>query len=76
MVHPAQQRDIAAIECVQQKFIKMICGLRALSYSEHLQHLDAVSLQRRRQQTDMLTMYKILHGQFWMHTIPTGHHIS
>jgi ribonuclease P/MRP protein subunit RPP40 len=62
--NPAQQCDIAAIERVQRKFTKRISGLRALSYGERLQHLGAVSLQRRRQHTDMLTMYKILHGNF------------
>jgi hypothetical protein len=62
--NPAQQCNIAAIERVQRKFTKRINGLRALSYGERLQHLGAVSLQRRRQHTDMLTMYKVLHGNF------------
>ena len=35
---------------------------KKLSYAEHLQKLDTLSLERRRQYADMVFVYKALHG--------------
>lgn len=41
----------------------MISGLRASTYEDKLSELEMTTLEERRHQTDMLQMWKIMHGQ-------------
>jgi hypothetical protein len=59
---PKLIRDINTVERVQRRFTKAIRGLGDLSYSERLKSLCTISLQQQRKFTDMVTIYKCLHG--------------
>ena len=50
------------MEDVQQQTVRMISGLRGDSYDEKLKEVGLCTLEERRHQTDMLQVYKILHG--------------
>ena len=60
--NPCLKTDSNKLERVQRRFTKSIAGLHELSYDERLQSLGALSLHNLRKRTDMLTVYKILHG--------------
>jgi len=49
--------DITVIENVQRRFTKRLPELRNLSYKEHLNKLNLVSLELRRLQFDDLIMF-------------------
>jgi hypothetical protein len=59
---PHLLKDIAAIERVQKFFTKNLRGLKNLSYTERLSILNQPSLATRRIRTDLIFLYKILHG--------------
>ena len=54
--------DIRNIESVQRRFTKKLCGLRDFSYQQRLTYLSAESLERRRLNQDLTTMFKIING--------------
>jgi ribonucleases P/MRP protein subunit RPP40 len=60
---PWLQTDIKILEKVQEKFVNMLSGLSGLSYEQKLQELNLESLEKRRQQADLVTMHKIMHRQ-------------
>ena len=59
---PWTQRDIDLLESVQQRAVRMISGLQATSYAGRLAELGMLSLQQRRILSDMVQVYKIIHG--------------
>lgn len=59
--NPWLKTDIDAVEKVQIKAINAICGLKSKSYNEKLKELNILSLELRRQQSDLVQTYKILH---------------
>ena len=59
---PWTQRDIDLLESVQQRAVRMISGLQATSYAGRLAELGMLSLQQRRILSDMVQVYKIVHG--------------
>ena len=59
---PFLKRDINALESIQRQFTKKISGLSGLPYNDRLRELGALTLEHRRRYTDMVTVYKYLHG--------------
>jgi hypothetical protein len=59
---PYLQADVLAVEHVQRKFTKSILGLRDATYQQRLQALNALSLVNRRIHSDMVLVYKAMHG--------------
>ena len=59
---PWNAEDIKKLEKIQEKAIKMICGLSSQSYEEKLKELQLESLSDRRKRLDMIQTYKILKG--------------
>ena len=58
---PYIQKDITLLENVQRRFTKSISKLHNLPYTTRLHSLDIPSLSCRRIQTDLATVYRILH---------------
>jgi hypothetical protein len=57
--------DIKDIETVQRRYIKEICrrcNIRAGSYRERLQALGMETLEYRRYKSDIIYVYKMIHG--------------
>ena len=53
-------RDI--LEKVQIRAVKMVTGLKGTTYEERLAELGLFGLEERHHQTDMIQVYKIVHG--------------
>ncbi len=53
---------IDVIESVQRHFTKRLHGLKNMSYIERMQMFNLESLELRRLRTDLILLYKILHG--------------
>ena len=60
--NPIKKSGVNILERVQHKFTKHFHSLEDLSYTEHLQHLLADSLEHRCWKADMIITYKCLHG--------------
>jgi hypothetical protein len=60
--NPYLAKDCNALEAVQRRFTKRIHGLEHVSYESRLEHLNAMSLQKRRVYADMILAYKATHG--------------
>jgi len=56
---PTKIEDIKAIESLQRTFTSKISGIQHLSYWERLEHLNMMSLQRRRERYLIIHMWKI-----------------
>ena len=54
--------DIALLEKVQMRALKMTSGMGGMSYEQQLHDLDLLSLQDRRTQFDLVQTFKIIHG--------------
>ncbi len=59
---PWTMADKEVLERVQEKAIRMVSGLDSRSYEARLKELGMLSLEERRHQTDMVQLYKIIHG--------------
>jgi hypothetical protein len=59
---PVYTGDILMIESVQRRFTKRLSGMSHLFYHQRLQKLNLVTLEARRLQTDLITMFKILNN--------------
>jgi hypothetical protein len=60
--NPSLRSDDNIIENVQRRFTKHLKGLQLLSYYDRLRELGVLSMHNRRIYTDMIFIYKILHG--------------
>ena len=60
--NPYQLQYIDLLENVQRKFTKRLHGLYNVSYCERLIACKLESLELRRLYSDIITMYKIIHG--------------
>ena len=60
---PWTAADKEALEKVQKKAVRMVSGLAGHEYEERLKELEMTTLEERRHQTDMVTVYKILTGK-------------
>ena len=59
---PTKRQEIDEIEMVQRQFIKMIEGLKGLTYPEQLKKLKLYSLERRRERYLILYLWKMMEG--------------
>ena len=59
---PFLKRDIDAAEAVQRAFTKQIYGLKNIPYNDRLHELGALTLSHKWTLTDLVTVYKYLHG--------------
>ena len=53
-----------AIENVQRCATKQLPGMKNISYEERLQRLKLPTLAYRRTRSDMIEVYKLLHGKY------------
>ena len=59
---PFLKRDIDVMEAFQRAFTKRIHSLKNLPYNDRLHELGALTLSNRRTLTDLVSIYKYLHG--------------
>ena len=59
---PNLRYEVNVLEAVQRKLIKRIVGSCDKSYSDRLQRCDLLSLESRRIERDMHTIFKLIHG--------------
>ena len=55
--------DMRLLERVQRRWTREVSGLADLSYGERLKRLDLFSFQGRLLRSDLILVYKILHGK-------------
>ncbi len=55
-------KDIEVVEKVQTKVVNLMSGLTGTRYEEKLDELEMLNLKETRHQTDMVQVYKTLHG--------------
>jgi len=60
---PWTEVDKGCLEDIQRQAVRMISGLRGANYEEKLEEIGLLTLEERRHQTDMVQVYKILHGR-------------
>ena len=60
---PWLRGDIEVLEKIQLRAVKMIGGLRGVTYEERLAELGLQSLEDRRAEADMVMTYKVLTGK-------------
>ena len=60
---PWTAADKEVLEKVQRKAVTQVTGLKARDYEDRLKELGMVTLDERRHQTYMITVYKILTGK-------------
>ena len=60
---PFLAKEIDMIEKVQHRSTKLVAALADLPYEDRLRHLDLYSLYCRKQRTDLITIYKLLHNK-------------
>ena len=61
-LHPYLAKDTECLEKVQRRATKLVQCLEHLPYEQRLKELGLYSLYDRRVRADMLTVYKIIHG--------------
>lgn len=61
---PYKRKDIRMVENVLRRASKMLPGLKNLSYSERLRHLEIPTMAYRRHRGDMIEVFKILKGGY------------
>ena len=60
--HPYFKKDITKIEKVQRRATRQVQSLRRLNYEDRLKHLNLLSLAYRRHRSDMIQIFKMVHG--------------
>ena len=60
---PWTDSDIDLLESVQKRVIKMVSGLKSITYEDRLAEVGLTSLVDRRRRGDMIEVWKILHGK-------------
>ena len=59
---PMFKKDKILIENVQRRATRLVKSIKHLSYEDRLKTLGLPSLEYRRERSDMIQVYKILHG--------------
>jgi len=60
---PHYNKDKQLLERIQHRFSRMLPGMKELSYSQRLRKLGLWSLEARRYRSDLIEVYKMLHGK-------------
>jgi len=60
---PHYNKDKQLLERIQHRFTCMLPGMKQLSYTQHLWKLGLWSLKARRYHSDLIEVYKMLHGK-------------
>jgi hypothetical protein len=56
-------KDVEVLEKVQERAIRQVNGLRGTTYEQKLKELKMDSLADRREEADMILVYKVLNGK-------------
>ena len=73
---PWQRGDIDILENMQKKMVREVSGLNGRTYEKRLKELGMDTLEKRRQDQDLVTTYKILKGvddvakEVWFRQVP------
>ena len=59
---PYLRQDVDELESVQRRFTKRLAGMKNCSYGTRLRKLSLLSLESQREYTDLITVYKLIHG--------------
>ena len=59
---PHYVKDRERLERVQRRFTRMVPGLKGLDYERRLERLKLMSLEERRNRSDLIEMFKISRG--------------
>ena len=59
---PHYVKDRERLERVQHRFTRMVPGLRGLEYGERLEKLKLMSLEERRNRSDLVELFKMSKG--------------
>ena len=59
---PTLRYEVNELKAVQRRLAKRIVGSREKSYGDRLQRCDLLSLEYRRIERDMHTVFKLIHG--------------
>ena len=62
-IGPYMEQDFLALEKVQRRATRLVCGLKHLSYQERLTRLRIPSMKNRVQRGDLIETYKIMTGK-------------
>ena len=61
--NPWTSADKETLEKVQKRAISMVSGLGNMNYEERLKELGMTTLEKRREELDLIEMYKIMSGK-------------
>jgi hypothetical protein len=59
---PHYVKDRERLERVQHRFTRMVPGLKGLEYEERLERLKLLTLEERRNRSDLIELFKISRG--------------
>lgn len=60
--NPWLKTDIDLLENVQKRAVRMVAGLQSNEYEQRCEELGLEPLEKRREATDLIQTFKILHG--------------
>ena len=60
---PYTKKDIAKLEKVQKRFIKMIEGFKKRTYEDRMKRLGLTTIEHRHYRADMIQVYRILNDK-------------
>ena len=64
---PTFKKDIISIENVQRRATRLATGMKGLTYEQRLKELGLPTLLYRRERTDILQLFKIMHNYEEVH---------
>jgi ribonucleases P/MRP protein subunit RPP40 len=61
--NPWLKKDVELLEKVQERAVRQVTGLRGTTYEQKLSELKLASLVDRREEADMVLVYKVMNGK-------------